>query len=149
MGNYRTVIALRDALVQQDIWIGDLAAQMLRLPTFTLTSAYTSIDLSVVAVRQLGFGSDRASFAEIYAHAMEVGLDLCPPEVGPQLRLQYPDQKVGEYLLIGMEPLPTASGSDACFVIGNGGAGLLIIGRSAGADLTVPSRSRFVFVLRR
>ena len=149
MGNYRTVIALRDALVQQNIRIGHLAAQMLRLPTFTLTSEYTSIDLSVVAVRQLGFRSDRASFTEIYARAMEVGLRLCPPEVGPQLRLQYPDQKAGEYLLIGMEHLPTANGADAHFIIGNGGAGLLIIGRSAGVDLTVAPHSRFVFVLRR
>ena len=77
---------------------------------------------------------------------MEAGLDLCPPEVGPQLRLQYADQKVGEFLLIGMKPLPTASDSDACFVVGNGGAGLLIIGRSAGPNLTVTSRSQFVFV---
>jgi hypothetical protein len=44
-----------------------------------------------------------------------------------------------------MAPLPTADGSAACFVVGNGGAGLIIIGRSAGADMTVPSRTRFVF----
>ena len=149
LGNYRTAYALRDALHQQPIWIGDLAAEMLRLPTFTLVSADTSIDLAVVAVSQLGLGLSHASFAEIHAHAMELGLGLCPPEVGPQLRLQYLDQKAGEYLLIGMQALPTASGTDACFVIGNGGAGLLIIGRSAEADLTVPSRSRFVFALRR
>lgn len=148
MGNYRTVYALRDALRQRQIWIGDLAAEMLRLPTFTLSSAHTSVDLSVTKVSQLGLGSNGASFAEIHAHATEVGLDLCPPDVGPQLRLQYPDQKLGEYLLIGMAPLPTANGSDACFLVGNGGAGLFIIGRSAGADLTVPSRARFVFVVR-
>jgi hypothetical protein len=149
IGNYPTAIALRDALAQDDILIGDLAAQMLRLPTFTLTSTRAKIDLSLVAARQLGFRSSRASFAEVYAHAAEVGLDLCPSEVGPQLRLQYLDQKVGEYLIIGMKPLPTASGSDACFVVGNGGAGLLIIGRSAASDLTVASRSRFVFSSRR
>jgi hypothetical protein len=115
----------------------------------TLKTAYTSDDLSLVAVSQLGFGSNRASFAEVHAHAMEVGLDLCPPDVGPQLRLQYLDRKVGEYLVIGMKPLPTASGTDTCIVVGNGGAGLLIIGRSAAANLMVVSRTRFVFVLRR
>lgn len=149
VGNFRTVYALRDTLRQRDIWIGDLAAEMLRLPTFRLNLSTVSIDLSVVAVSQLGLGSNRATFAEVHAHAMELGLDLCPPEAAPQLRLQYPDQEVGEYLVIGMKPLPTARGSDACFVVGNGGAGLFIIGRSAGTDATVPSRSRFVFVLRR
>jgi hypothetical protein len=149
LGNYRTVHALRDALRQREIWIGDLAAEMLRLPTFRLNAANTSVDLSVAAVSQLGLGSNGASFPEIHAHAMELGLGLCPPEVAPQLRIQYPDQKVGEYLLIGMKALPTASGSDACFVVGNGGAGLFIVGRSAGTDVTVPSRSQFVFVLRR
>jgi len=60
-------------------------------------------------------------------------------------RLRYLDQRRGEYLLIGMAPLSTVDGSAACFVVGNGGAGLIIIGRSAGADMTVSSRTRFVF----
>lgn len=149
IGNHRTAIALRDALVRRNNCIGELAAQMLRLPTFTLSTAHASIDLSVVAVSQLGLRSNHVSLAEVHAHAMELGLDLCPPEVGPRLRLQYTDQEVGEYLLIGMKPLPTASGSDAYFVVGNGGAGVLIIGRSAGPDLMVASRSRFVFGLPR
>jgi hypothetical protein len=149
LGNYPTVIALRDALVERRIWIGDLAARMLRLAPFRIASAVTSLDLAVVTVGQLGLGLKRASFVNIHAQAMEAGLDLCPPEAGPQLRLQYPEQKVGEYLSIGMTPLPTADGSDACFVVGNGGAGLFIIGRAAGADLTVPSQSRFVFALPR
>jgi hypothetical protein len=148
LGNYGTVIELRDALVHQNIWIGDIAGQMLRLPTFALTSGQADIALSIASVRQLGLQSG-TSFTKIHASAMEHGLDLCPPEVGPQLRLQYLDQKVGEYLLIGMKPLPTADGSLACFVVGNGGAGLFIIGRSAGAESTVPSRARLVFVLRR
>jgi hypothetical protein len=148
-GNYRTAIALRDALVRRNICIGELAAQMLRLPTFTLSTAHTSIDLSVITVSQLGLRSNRTSFAGVHAHAMELGLDLCPPEVGPQLRFQNTNQEVGEYLLIGMKPLPTASGPDAYFVVGNGGADLLIIGRAAGPDLMVASRSRFVFALPR
>ncbi len=149
LGNCPTVLALHQALVEKGIAIGDLAGQMLRLPPFTLAPAVVGIDLSIVTFSQLGLGSDHASFAEIHARATEAGLALCPAEVGPQLRLQYPDQKVGEYLLIGMKPLPTADGSDACFIVGNGGAGLLLIGRFAAADLTVSSRARFVFALSR
>ena len=148
LGNYPSVLALRDALIERNVQIGDLAAEMLRLTTFKLFSPYGSMDLSVVAVSQLVPGSDRASFANIHAHALKAGLYLCPPEVAPQLRLQYPDQKIGEYLLVGMAPLPTASGSDACFVVGNGGAGLLITGRFAEPRLTVSSRSKIVLALR-
>lgn len=148
MGNYPTAIALRDAVARRKIWIGKLAAQMLRLPTFTLVSTHSSVDLSIVTVGELGFGSDGASFAAIHAHAVAIGLDLCPPEVGPQLRLQYLDQRIGEYLTVGMTPLPTADGSDACFVVGNGGAGLFLIGRSAAPNMAIPPQSIFVFVLR-
>lgn len=149
VGNYRSAIALHDALAAHDVHVGDLAGQMLRLPTFRLVSTPTRINLSLIAVRQLVPGSDRASFAQIHAQAIETGFDLCPAEAGPQLRLQYPDQKLGEYLVIGMKPVPAADGSDACFIVGNGGAGLIIIGRSAGADAMIASRSRFVFALRR
>jgi hypothetical protein len=145
VGSYGTSIALRDALVARQIRIGDLAGQMLRLPTFTLMPAHANVDLSVMTAGQLVHRPDGATFAEIHAHAIELGLELCAPEVGPQLRLQYPDQRLGEYLLIGMAPLPTADNSAACFVVGNGGAGLIIIGRSAEVDMTVSSRARFVF----
>lgn len=146
VGSYRSSIALRDALVARRIWIGDLAGQMLRLPAFKLTPALARVELSVLTAGQLVHRSHGASFAEIHAHAVDLGLELCAPEVGPQLRLQYPDQKLGEYLLIGMAPLPTADGSQACFVVGNGGAGLFVIGRLAGPNLIIPSSARFVFV---
>jgi hypothetical protein len=149
VGTYRSATALHDALVTKGVHVGDLAGQMLRLPAFRLVSAPTRIDLTLLAVRELVPGSARASFGQIHAHAIEAGFDLCPAEAGPQLRLQYPDQRVGEYLMVGMKPLPAADGSDACFVVGNGGAGAIIVGRSAGADAMVASRSRFVFALHR
>lgn len=39
---------------------------------------------------------------KIYKRAKELGLELCPPEVGPQLRLQY---KGGESMRITMKPI--------------------------------------------
>jgi len=148
LGSYPTVIALREALKEQRILIGDLADRMLELPSFHVSSSVTRIKLMVLTATELGLGIDSTSFAQVQAHALKMGLDLCPPEVGPQLRLQYLAQKVGEYLLIGMKPLHTASRIDACFVVANGGAGLLLIGRLARSDLTVSSQSQFVFALR-
>ena len=147
VGTYPSRSALHDALVARGVEVGDLAGQMLRLPTFKL-AAPARLELARIAVRELVPGSERTSFADIHAHAIEAGLDLCPAEAGPQLRLQYPEQGLGEYLVIGMEALPTADGTPGCFVIGNGGAGLIIVGRAAGPDEMVASRSRFVFALR-
>ena len=59
MGNYRTAYALRDALRQRQIWIGDLAAEMLRLPTFTLSAADTSITSQ--SRRSVSLDSDRTA----------------------------------------------------------------------------------------
>jgi hypothetical protein len=39
-----------------------------------------------------------------------MGLWLCPAEIGPQLRLQYEDQKDGEYIRIAMKGISDAVG---------------------------------------
>lgn len=44
-------------------------------------------------------------FKDICAEACRFGLELCPTEVGPALRLEYLDQPAGEMLLVGMDPI--------------------------------------------
>jgi hypothetical protein len=70
---------------------------------------------------------------------------LCPAEVAPQLRLQYPDQPPGEFLRIAMAPIATNRG-DVGFVVGNGGLGLLLIGADGRPHRVVSPMVRFVFV---
>lgn len=62
------------------------------------------IDLVSFSVEQLGF-QNGVTLKEIYDKAKEFGLELCPPQVGPELRLDYKDQPEGEYLRIAMEPI--------------------------------------------
>ena len=56
------------------------------------------------SVAELGF-SNSATLQEIYDKAKEFGLELCPSQVGPELRLIYKDQPVDERLEIVMEPI--------------------------------------------
>lgn len=86
--------------------------------SFTVASRLTKVALVNVSVRDLGFYRKRgrvddilsATIDEIYNRAQEYELGICPIEVGPQLRSQYPDQpppkEPGDQVLyIGMYPI--------------------------------------------
>jgi hypothetical protein len=62
------------------------------------------------------------------------------------LRLTYVDQPIGEFLNIAMHPIPRYDGELVDLSIGNGGAGLVLIGGYGGLDLVYAGRVRFVFV---
>jgi len=64
------------------------------------------IDLVLVklVLRDLGLKSGD-NYHRICALARKVGLQLCPAEVGPALRLAYPDQPVGNDLVVAMGPI--------------------------------------------
>ena len=65
-----------------------------------------------------------AARQQIYDRAQALGLQICPAEVGPALRLAYPDQPKGEWVLVGMEPIAGAGGGLRVFGVGRGGGGL-------------------------
>jgi hypothetical protein len=78
------------------------------------------VDLVVVSGADLGTPTE-PSLADVYARAHGHGLSLAPAEVGPQLRLEYLDQPIGEFLHVGMKPINTWSGEPTIFVLVNGG----------------------------
>ena len=141
--------ALHEALAAARCGVGTLASAALDQPTFPVSQHETKIDLVVLSSTELGIGTDGAPLQEIYRRALQLGYALCPAEVGPQLRLQYPNQPIGEFLRIAMDPIATRHGELAVFIVGNGGAGLILIGSNARSDVIVPSTVRFVFVRRR
>jgi len=95
-----------EALAQSGLRMNPWYEWMLQDPAFKATTEPTEVDLVVVTEADLGLEkSILLTPADIYKQAIEVGLDLCPNEVGPQLRLQYRDQPQGEYLWIAMEPI--------------------------------------------
>jgi hypothetical protein len=146
VGTFADPLALRNALDAVGCSIGDLAAQIIARPAFTLSATKTNVELFTVSAAQLGFQTDTVSLAEIYARAQHLGFRLAAAEIAPQLRLQYFDQPIGEFLIIGMEPIKTWEGEPVILTVANGGAGLILIGQdgSAGAEISVTSRFLFV-----
>jgi hypothetical protein len=145
VGTFATSFALRNALDAAGCGIGDSAEEILARPAFALSHTKTDVELIAVSAAELGFQTGTAPLADIYARAQKLGFGLAAAEVAPQLRLQYFDQPIGEFL-IGMEPIKTWKGEPVILTVANGGAGLILIGRDGSADAEIPVASRFLFV---
>jgi hypothetical protein len=147
LGSYKGVDAYRDALDIANIKIGDSADEILGRPAFPYARTQTGVELAVLSAADLGVESDQVSLAEVYRRARQAGLELCPAEVGPQLRLDYRNQPLGEALDVAMEPVATYGGEPTILSLANWGTGLLLIGRDGRSESTVFRKSRFVFAL--
>ncbi len=112
----KTADNFRKALGKDGHEIGTYANDILGKPAFKVSETETEVDLVNVSVGELGF-KEGATNAQIFERAKELGLELCPNEVGPQLRLQYVDQPNGEWLLIAMEPIADSDSDLMLFVV--------------------------------
>ncbi|MBI0580000.1 helicase [Neobacillus cucumis] len=61
---------------------------------FTTSDTKYSLTTVELTVTDLGF-PDGATTAQLFKKAFELGLELCPLELGPHLRLEYLDQREG------------------------------------------------------
>ena len=145
IGTFTDSLALRNELDSRGCNVGGQAAEILARPTFTISPFKTNVELVDLSPAQLGFTSDTVTLADVYARAQQLGFELAAAEVGPQLRLQYFDQPVGEFLIIGMEPIKTWSGEHVILNVANGGAGLILIGQDGRAGAAASVTSRFIF----
>jgi hypothetical protein len=145
LGTQRGVNATRDALDAAKVHVGDSADEILGRPAFPFSKTRMELDLVVVTPADLGFAGS-TPIADIYRRAEEFGLELCPAEAGPQLRLGYLNQPVGEFLHIAMLPVGTYHGAPVDLTVGNGGAGLVLLGGDGRSDLALHSSVKFVFV---
>ncbi|MBR0848455.1 hypothetical protein JQ543_11950 [Bradyrhizobium diazoefficiens] len=146
IGAFKDSFALLNALTAMSCGIGDSAAAALARPTFGVAATKTTVSLLTVTAADLGFQGETAPLRQIYRVAQRMGFVLAPAEVAPQLRLQYQDQPVGEFLIIAMEPIRTWAGEAVILTVANGGAGLILIGQDGDDEADIPVTSRFVFV---
>ena len=143
----RTADDFRHALTSAGYRIGTWANDILGKPAFTAAAAESPLDLVVASVAELGFRNG-ATTADIYARAKSFGLELCPAEVGPQLRLQYADQPYGEWLFIAMEPISDSVGYPFIFDVERDGYGRWLHGGFGDPDNFWLGLNRFAFVRR-
>lgn len=109
----------------------------------------TDLDLVVVSVAELGFEKG-ATCADVYTRAQEeFGLDLCPADVGPALRLAYKDQPQDEWLLVAMEPIADSGGYLHVWRVVLDGSGLWLYGHYGYPAYFWNASYRVVFVRRK
>lgn len=96
----------RRALGTAGCLLGANVGDVLSNPAFMVASKEIEVELVNISVAELGFAEIERK-KNIYLRAQELGLDLCPAEVGPQLRLQFIDEPIVEddSPLIAMEPI--------------------------------------------
>lgn len=112
LGTHASSAELRQALTDGDYRVSNWADDILgKTP---IAPEPLTLDLVLVTVSDLGF-PEGAKRSDIYEKALTLGLHLCPAEVGPQLRLQYPDQPMDEWMVIAMEPIVVSDGDPGVF----------------------------------
>lgn len=144
----KTSEQLQRELKKQNINATSYAGDMMRNEKFTTLAAQEQIVLVRLKVRDLGF-RNVATTQEIYEKAEKLGLELCPAEVGPNLRLQYMDQPVGEYFWVAMKQIPGRDGYPYVFCLGRRADGLWLDYFWAEPDDRWNPEDEFVFRLRK
>lgn len=112
----KTAQELERELEQKGFKIYDYARDMLRSKDFTTQKNPETIDLVRLKVRDLGF-TDYVTTDQLYARAQELGLELCPAEVGPHQRLEDVDQPMEDHYRIAMKQIADRNGDPSVFYL--------------------------------
>lgn len=133
-----------EAIKSKEIYLSDYSKDILYKTKFSHEGK--TYELARFTVGQLGF-PDEATTKEIYKRATkELGLELCPAEVGPHLRLKYPGK---EFMLIAMKQITDRDGVLNVFTLGSsGGSELELDGHYAKLSCGWRSDCKFVFLSR-
>jgi hypothetical protein len=130
-------------LKEKSIFLSDYGKDLLSKTEFSKTPE--SYQLVRFTVQELGFPNG-ATTDKIYTKAQTLGLDLCPAEVGPQLRLSYSG---GEWMMIGMKQILDRGGYPGVFFLRSDSGELKLRSHDAKPDYRWSAGNRFVFCLRK
>jgi hypothetical protein len=139
------LIALMEAT---HINISDYAKSMMENRDFVPGKNREEATLIRLTVADLGFKTS-ATTDQIYERAQTLGLELCPPDTGPNYRLKYKDQPLNEWVRIGMKQIADSGGRPGVFSLGRDDGGLWLGSIWAKPDDEWRPGSKFVFRLRK
>ncbi len=147
LGNPCSVKAYRASLLANSYEIGSYANEILN--KVQVADTETEAKLVQVTVGELGF-KNSATYGEIVSRARELGLELCPAEVGPKLRLEYANQPKDEFLTVAMEPIVDSDGYRRVFCVHRSSVGERWLSASCvGGGGRWRAGDRFVFLSRK
>ncbi len=135
-------------LEQAGINISQYAKSMLKNSEFVPGKNPEEATLIRLTVADLGFKSS-ATTDQIYERAQILGLELCPPDTGPNYRLKYRSQPLGEWFYMGMKQITDSDGGPLVFKLEHRGGGLWLHGAWAEPGDAWRPDSGFVFRLRK
>jgi hypothetical protein len=145
LGGFRDTDSIRRTFKQVGMKIGIWADNILEY--ISLTKEIKDINIVIVSVSELGFESG-AEYRYVCARAKELGLELCPAEIGPYLFLQYDDQSDEERFIVAMEPIIDSDGVLRLFSVErNTDGSLCLYSQSGHPNKFCYSDYKFVFAL--
>ncbi len=128
--------------------ISDYAKSMLKNREFVPGKNPEEATLIRLTVADLGFKS-RTTTDRIYERAQILGLELCPPDTGPNYRLQYKNQPLGEWIFVGMKQITDSDGNPDVFYLERYAGGLWLDFYWGGPDYAWHPDYQLVFRLRK
>ena len=143
---------LLKSLISQNIGLNELGLSIFNHKNFTTSPTREKLQTVEIFVGDLGF-SNGATTKEVYQKAKEFGLKLCPPELGPHMRLQYIDlsQPVdppkGHWQNIAMNELFDESDLTKGFYLRRRQDGFWLRGYQASLDHLWKPHDRFIYLL--
>jgi hypothetical protein len=146
LGKHPLPALYRSAIIDSKMRIGDWANEMLL--KLSIAAEELEVPLVNLSVEQLGFERGACTM-DLYAQALLIGLQLCAPEVGPALRLQYSQQPRDEQICVAMEAIGASDGLPVIFVVESDRTGLWLFGCRARPGTLWSAADRFVFARKR
>ena len=128
--------------------ISDYAKSMMKNRDFIPGKTREEATLIRLTVADLGFKTS-ATTDQIYERAQTLGLELCPPDTGPNYRLKYKDQPLNEWVRIGMKQIADSDGGPNVFHLERDVDGLWLRDYWAKPGVAWDPDSEFVFRLRK
>lgn len=102
---------LLSELEENKMGVAVIAKEMILKPEFTTLPNPEILYTVEIPVEGLGL-NESPTTDEIYKKALSIGLDLCPAELGPHLRLAYKNQEIDDEIYLAMKQITDAKEDD-------------------------------------